>query len=113
MLKLTCWERFVLRQSRLHSGLAQVFLALFALLAVLAPTFDAPLPGNEFEEYVSAPADPRSDAAVTVSATLGVAEDFEEEADQEEPGQEDATFRSEEHTSELQSLMRISYAVFC
>src|SRR3546814_4823900 len=26
---------------------------------------------------------------------------------------EDATSRSEEHTSELQSLMRISYAVFC
>src|SRR3546814_5624762 len=25
----------------------------------------------------------------------------------------DAGFRSEEHTSELQSLMRISYAVFC
>src|SRR3546814_9534931 len=25
----------------------------------------------------------------------------------------DAHFRSEEHTSELQSLMRISYAVFC
>src|SRR3546814_2932305 len=25
----------------------------------------------------------------------------------------DGTFRSEEHTSELQSLMRISYAVFC
>src|SRR3546814_1505227 len=25
----------------------------------------------------------------------------------------DAQFRSEEHTSELQSLMRISYAVFC
>src|SRR3546814_2610833 len=25
----------------------------------------------------------------------------------------DATSRSEEHTSELQSLMRISYAVFC
>src|SRR3546814_1436977 len=25
----------------------------------------------------------------------------------------DASFRSEEHTSELQSLMRISYAVFC
>src|SRR3546814_10821507 len=29
------------------------------------------------------------------------------------PGQESATSRSEEHTSELQSLMRISYAVFC
>src|SRR3546814_5430470 len=27
--------------------------------------------------------------------------------------QADAHFRSEEHTSELQSLMRISYAVFC
>src|SRR3546814_4687137 len=25
----------------------------------------------------------------------------------------DAVYRSEEHTSELQSLMRISYAVFC
>src|SRR3546814_3765062 len=34
-----------------------------------------------------------------------------------DPGQQQAlglfSFRSEEHTSELQSLMRISYAVFC
>src|SRR3546814_14057598 len=29
------------------------------------------------------------------------------------PDQQTATTRSEEHTSELQSLMRISYAVFC
>src|SRR3546814_9835413 len=28
-------------------------------------------------------------------------------------GPEIASYRSEEHTSELQSLMRISYAVFC
>src|SRR3546814_5240679 len=28
-------------------------------------------------------------------------------------GNRDAAIRSEEHTSELQSLMRISYAVFC
>src|SRR3546814_8318048 len=28
-------------------------------------------------------------------------------------GQSEGSFRSEEHTSELQSLMRISYAVFC
>src|SRR3546814_3629023 len=28
-------------------------------------------------------------------------------------GQHDVKWRSEEHTSELQSLMRISYAVFC
>src|SRR3546814_7212008 len=33
-------------------------------------------------------------------------------ADILEPGKEDAYVRSEEHTSELQSLMRISYAVF-
>src|SRR3546814_2110557 len=30
-----------------------------------------------------------------------------------EAGQDAAQHRSEEHTSELQSLMRISYAVFC
>src|SRR3546814_2260506 len=29
------------------------------------------------------------------------------------PKDDDALWRSEEHTSELQSLMRISYAVFC
>src|SRR3546814_1507552 len=29
------------------------------------------------------------------------------------PGSDVRIFRSEEHTSELQSLMRISYAVFC
>src|SRR3546814_2347412 len=34
-----------------------------------------------------------------------------QERDRREEGQIDA--RSEEHTSELQSLMRISYAVFC
>src|SRR3546814_2607287 len=31
----------------------------------------------------------------------------------EELCRKEALFRSEEHTSELQSLMRISYAVFC
>src|SRR3546814_8974635 len=31
----------------------------------------------------------------------------------EDPSQRDSSERSEEHTSELQSLMRISYAVFC
>src|SRR3546814_9195918 len=36
------------------------------------------------------------------------------EREVEQPrGQQPARFRSEEHTSELQSLMRISYAVFC
>src|SRR3546814_5169283 len=33
--------------------------------------------------------------------------------DRQEPGSQPQDCRSEEHTSELQSLMRISYAVFC
>src|SRR3546814_7639757 len=43
-------------------------------------------------------------------------EDVEAEDDQEGPVEGEAVavpVRSEEHTSELQSLMRISYAVFC
>src|SRR3546814_2303392 len=34
-------------------------------------------------------------------------------SDEGEEGREEGAARSEEHTSELQSLMRISYAVFC
>src|SRR3546814_7780107 len=49
--------------------------------------------------------DPLTDAAVQRLCLLrslrGIADEF------------DAGARSEEHTSELQSLMRISYAVFC
>src|SRR3546814_7176509 len=36
-----------------------------------------------------------------------------QETDAPAPTEEPAPTRSEEHTSELQSLMRISYAVFC
>src|SRR3546814_2967668 len=43
---------------------------------------------------------------------LGVKLDWAELADFL-PGDYDGPLRSEEHTSELQSLMRISYAVFC
>src|SRR3546814_4688420 len=42
----------------------------------------------------------RFDYQKTLAARLGYADD-------------DRNLRSEEHTSELQSLMRISYAVFC
>src|SRR3546814_1387936 len=38
---------------------------------------------------------------------------FQEALDGGDAGDVDAVWRSEEHTSELQSLMRISYAVFC
>src|SRR3546814_8217046 len=47
-------------------------------------------------------AEPRSDPA---SGAIGVCGDW--------PGRRRYRLRSEEHTSELQSLMRISYAVFC
>src|SRR3546814_1276796 len=42
------------------------------------------------------------------------ADDFVEIADRNDEAEQDVRAdRSEEHTSELQSLMRISYAVFC
>src|SRR3546814_10076988 len=62
------------------------------------------------------------DAAGGVQADLTVlrlAEDRFRVIDGGDAGNRDATYlrrmtqRSEEHTSELQSLMRISYAVFC
>src|SRR3546814_2453477 len=45
------------------------------------------------------PADRRRDVGSQIPPVIGV--------------DADGIFRSEEHTSELQSLMRISYAVFC
>lgn len=70
---------FIPRRSRLHGGLAQVFLVLFALLAVLAPTFDAPASGNGSDEYVAAPAETRSDPAALAGAALSIVEDLEED----------------------------------
>src|SRR3546814_6555544 len=58
--------------------------------------------------------EPAQDAAADEDAQ-GHAQDDERRRDgdrAEHPGQR-RTDRSEEHTSELQSLMRISYAVFC
>src|SRR3546814_3577245 len=51
-------------------------------------------------------------AAGAVLHRLRVAGQFDMD-DKAEIGEVDAPRRSEEHTSELQSLMRISYAVFC
>src|SRR3546814_10631205 len=48
----------------------------------------------------------RNSVAGVVRALTGLRKLLEDDA-------EDGTERSEEHTSELQSLMRISYAVFC
>src|SRR3546814_5700232 len=48
------------------------------------------------------------------SAAMRLIRDRQDGIDEgQSPGAGVAFFRSEEHTSELQSLMRISYAVFC
>src|SRR3546814_6104457 len=52
----------------------------------------------------------------TLDSTNRAISDVDREFVQKLPGlidRLDSTLRSEEHTSELQSLMRISYAVFC
>src|SRR3546814_9732433 len=48
-------------------------------------------------------------AAMSETASFG----YRDVEAAEKQGMVRAVFRSEEHTSELQSLMRISYAVFC
>src|SRR3546814_3798007 len=50
------------------------------------------------------------EALASGEITLDIAKAFGATSDQEIQAR---VFRSEEHTSELQSLMRISYAVFC
>src|SRR3546814_1026153 len=52
-----------------------------------------------------------SEASATLAAPLGAG--FAVVSGRWDRGQGYYTTRSEEHTSELQSLMRISYAVFC
>src|SRR3546814_9192970 len=60
----------------------------------------------------SAPADSVNPAVVEVMAELGI--DLSRELPRKLlTADVEASDRSEEHTSELQSLMRISYAVFC
>src|SRR3546814_10052973 len=59
------------------------------------------------------PAFDRDAAAAQVEAALAVARDADIAALLLRGGSLDDAARSEEHTSELPSLMRISYAVFC
>src|SRR3546814_8903775 len=53
------------------------------------------------------------DTAATTEDTAATVEGAADGAMDAASGAADAAARSEEHTSELQSLMRISYAVFC
>src|SRR3546814_8840037 len=68
-------------------------------------------PGNAVDAVVVVEADVLAAAVLVVEEEIDVALRLAAEID---VGQPDAvSHRSEEHTSELQSLMRISYAVFC
>src|SRR3546814_16479332 len=55
--------------------------------------------------------DEEADAAIDLDAAAG--DECRAFTEQPDDRRTDLDFRSEEHTSELQSLMRISYAVFC
>src|SRR3546814_14801547 len=71
----------------------------------------------EHRGRLAAPPPPQRPAAAEQGADKEARQHFEHEpADRQRIARrngEPAELRSEEHTSELQSLMRISYAVFC
>src|SRR3546814_10810382 len=69
-------------------------------------------PETESKEAARAAAFDRWLAAHDAQVLRDAAEDWEALVRQEKPPVR-GSIRSEEHTSELQSLMRISYAVFC
>src|SRR3546814_6256333 len=68
-----------------------------------APPMPDPFDPAEFD--APPPADPGADYRVLLDAMR--------QAGADGIAQQSAALRSEEHTSELQSLMRTSYAVFC
>src|SRR3546814_9431847 len=93
---------------------------LHSLLRVIREVIAAGVPGSQVLPVINrAPRDPR--ARAEIAATLGELLALGGETSVPSPLHlserhrvEDALRdRSEEHTSELQSLMRISYAVFC
>src|SRR3546814_3186116 len=75
------------------------FLSGCAIAALAWSGFSAPAFAQNASEQVAETADPAESDEIVVTARR------RDEALQD--------VRSEEHTSELQSLMRISYAVFC
>src|SRR3546814_5130759 len=86
---------------------AKVILGLclgLALILVLAVSLLASFNWNYARPWVNRQASELADRSVAIQGDL----DVQWIRPHDEPG-----WRSEEHTSELQSLMRISYAVFC
>src|SRR3546814_7543259 len=106
---------------------------LFALFGTgyLAVTFDQALTGERYQGIVPLDGDTLADAVeryfvqseqIPTLVRLGMERGpdgcragglFLQHLPEGEEGRERLHTRSEEHTSELQSLMRISYAVFC
>src|SRR3546814_4330025 len=64
-------------------------------------------------EPTAAPADPHAGHAAPAEPPEAQPDPHAGHEMTAKPAQADSHARSEEHTSELQSLMRISYAVFC
>src|SRR3546814_2280883 len=99
------------------SGGSQVMVRLGALFVAALMLFSAPPAASAREQIVIGVAQypstlhPNIDSMLAKSYVLGLTERPFTAYDRD---WELACFlRSEEHTSELQSLMRISYAVFC
>src|SRR3546814_10223151 len=84
------------------------------ILAIVAIGGADPEPGlGPVETATKADIDDAGDSVRAINCRGAVGEDFET-VDRERGQHRDVgERRSEEHTSELQSLMRISYAVFC
>src|SRR3546814_10422919 len=87
---------------------------LAALFSILAITLFVAGCGDDDSDESTNEESTVEDEATEEEATEEEATDDEGTEEEVTEGEVDpATVRSEEHTSELQSLMRISYAVFC
>src|SRR3546814_3832818 len=97
-------DRIVLVQGRAGAGKSTMLQPVAKAEAIDAT---ARLLGAEDAKSILLTADMRGDAQALAFQNKMVADL------RTDTGMEARTVRSEEHTSELQSLMRISYAVFC
>src|SRR3546814_9732495 len=99
-------------------GIPFVAITLLAGLQTISPalyeaaSIDGVTPWQQFR-YVTLPLLTPIIAVVMTFSVLFTFTDFQLIYVLTRGGPLNATHRSEEHTSELQSLMRISYAVFC
>src|SRR3546814_2327953 len=102
---------------RIGISLSQLYR--YILLAKLDEKFVDAIGGHRAAKVVhardinSALKRPHHTQMMLDEAALIIKEQIERKESGEKPIQPGDVVRSEEHTSELQSLMRISYAVFC